>query len=437
MFHLGHQVPHGQVLHGARQVSSFSFSSFRVSLKSSFFRLSEAEAILVGDSLDPRKELAIEDFVAEMGDSASFALQLLSTIFAKTERSARANESDAKALKLNPFLWTSFESLCGRGDFQDPSQVFNVSHLESLAHCHGVNSVINLVNGVNGVNNANVGHQVGSVNSGGLPSITVTSTPCHPSAVSANSGSHTASLTASTPLHAGLATPKPMETPENVMQTPIQGQGQMVMQHTPMDTAPVPEVVKTALLSSVMTPGNNSTLQSNNSQMMSGFGALNFTADSHHAPSAAVTPSNSSVALETPASSLMPPPLIRRRPRPQPHPFQSPMAYRVPEDSKVLVSGVEPFDSDNSLGTPTFGILRTKPKIEVGSTRLRLDFSSPSLSVLSPCLGAPMKPFIGMAGQMGQVTPTVDPTLPAPGEKISLHPKPKRVSSLPLYGYLA
>lgn len=55
-------------------------------------------------------------------------------------------ECDRKALKLNPFLWKSYEALCNRGDFPEPSQIFNLSHLENMAQCHGVNTILNIAN---------------------------------------------------------------------------------------------------------------------------------------------------------------------------------------------------------------------------------------------------------------------------------------------------
>jgi anaphase-promoting complex subunit 3 len=130
----------------------------------------EAEIILNGGSVDPRKEQSVDDMVSEFGESASFAFQLLGknmkarivdcsdlnllfngfilsgSIYGRTDRIAKAQDCDKKALKLNPFLWNSFESLCSRGEHLDPSKVFNVVHLDNFNHCHGVNPIINVVN---------------------------------------------------------------------------------------------------------------------------------------------------------------------------------------------------------------------------------------------------------------------------------------------------
>lgn len=109
-------------------------------------RYSEAETILNGGNLIPRKELTLEDIQSEFGDSTSFALQLLSKIYSQTERTQKAVDADRKALRLNPFLWKSFESLCNKGDSPDPNKVFSTSNLDSFSHCHGSNTIISFVN---------------------------------------------------------------------------------------------------------------------------------------------------------------------------------------------------------------------------------------------------------------------------------------------------
>lgn len=107
----------------------------------------EAEAVLnPGDALDPRKDVSADEMSAELGDSAAFGLQILATLYAQSERIAKANDCDKKALKMNPFLWKSFEGLCRRGDQPDPAKTFSVAGLDNFAQCHGVNSIINLVN---------------------------------------------------------------------------------------------------------------------------------------------------------------------------------------------------------------------------------------------------------------------------------------------------
>ena len=57
-----------------------------------------------------------------------------------------AAEADRKALKLNPFLWQSFESLCNAGEVSDPASIWDPDTLENLGHCMGSNPVMNYLN---------------------------------------------------------------------------------------------------------------------------------------------------------------------------------------------------------------------------------------------------------------------------------------------------
>lgn len=52
-------------------------------------------------------------------------------------RTAKGNEAHKLALKLNPFLWHSFEELCNVGEKVDPAKVFQLDKLDSFAMCHG------------------------------------------------------------------------------------------------------------------------------------------------------------------------------------------------------------------------------------------------------------------------------------------------------------
>lgn len=107
-------------------------------------KLSEAEAALVGGSVVKCK--SPDDLASEFGDIACFATQLLARICGRTERLGKAAESYRKSLKLNPFLWSSYESLCNLGEKPDPTKVFELSHLDSLNSCQGTNLLVQLVN---------------------------------------------------------------------------------------------------------------------------------------------------------------------------------------------------------------------------------------------------------------------------------------------------
>ena len=50
------------------------------------------------------------------------------------------------AIRLNPFLWKSFEALCRRGDAPDPSKTFSLAHVDNFRHCHGANPILSTAN---------------------------------------------------------------------------------------------------------------------------------------------------------------------------------------------------------------------------------------------------------------------------------------------------
>ncbi|KMQ82813.1 cell division cycle protein 27-like protein, partial [Lasius niger] len=60
-------------------------------------------------------------------------------------RTARGNEAHKLALKVNPFLWHSFEELCNVGEKVDPAKIFQVDKLDSFAMCHGTASTLSYV----------------------------------------------------------------------------------------------------------------------------------------------------------------------------------------------------------------------------------------------------------------------------------------------------
>lgn len=101
-------------------------------------RLSEAETVLtgnVGDLISTSTCTSyIESIISDYGDSAAFALQLISHIWWHSERSHLAAEACRKALCLNPFLWQSFQDLCDRGVKPDPepTKIFKVNHLKYI-----------------------------------------------------------------------------------------------------------------------------------------------------------------------------------------------------------------------------------------------------------------------------------------------------------------
>jgi hypothetical protein len=70
--------------------------------------------------------------VAEYGDLSCFVFALLGEIFLKTERRSVAILAFRRALALNPFLFTVFQSLCDAGDAPNPKDVFRCETAESV-----------------------------------------------------------------------------------------------------------------------------------------------------------------------------------------------------------------------------------------------------------------------------------------------------------------
>jgi len=116
-------------------------------------KFSEAETVLRSGSVGAHRELGsrnksvtLEEMVEHFEDKAAFALQILSQILHRSERTAKGVEADKKALKLNPLLWQSYENICSAGTFLDPSTVWDSDCLDNLSHITGSNPLVNLLN---------------------------------------------------------------------------------------------------------------------------------------------------------------------------------------------------------------------------------------------------------------------------------------------------
>ncbi|PSN43924.1 Cell division cycle protein 27 [Blattella germanica] len=140
-------------------------------------KLSEAESVLTGG--DTARSRNLDELVSEFGDQACFALQILGRICSQTERGSKAADAYLQALKLNPFLWHSFEELCNRGEKPDPARTFQVSHLENFAMCHGNNSVVNFVNSCENSTNNNCNNSANTTTTTNEATLlnTISSTP--------------------------------------------------------------------------------------------------------------------------------------------------------------------------------------------------------------------------------------------------------------------
>ena len=115
-------------------------------------KYSEAEEFLLAPfrNSDPKTHtvttaLREDELIGEFGDSAAFVAQLLGLISVKTERSARAIKYYNLSLKMNPFLWSSFEALIQLGQKVDLPKTFSVSDVD-FNLCHGSNALVSLWN---------------------------------------------------------------------------------------------------------------------------------------------------------------------------------------------------------------------------------------------------------------------------------------------------
>lgn len=71
------------------------------------------------------KQKLYDEIIKEYGtEYASHVLQILATVYCKTDRVAQAVDFYKKSLRLNPFMWSSFEAICNLGEKAEPSKYF-------------------------------------------------------------------------------------------------------------------------------------------------------------------------------------------------------------------------------------------------------------------------------------------------------------------------
>jgi len=93
-----------------------------------------------------RHHLNEDELKAEFGETSCFVLQLLGICAAKSQRPETAIRFFEKSLKLNPFLWDSYEQICNLGGTLKPDEIFSLTKIDNFKCCHGVNPVVSLVN---------------------------------------------------------------------------------------------------------------------------------------------------------------------------------------------------------------------------------------------------------------------------------------------------
>ncbi|CAG9770507.1 unnamed protein product [Ceutorhynchus assimilis] len=108
-------------------------------------KYAEAESAII-DTLEGTTR-TLEDVIVDFGEQSAFALMLLGKIGAKTERKPRAIEAWKKALKVNPYLFSAFESLCKIGENPNPTSIFQSENIgnTSLGQGQLINNIESLV----------------------------------------------------------------------------------------------------------------------------------------------------------------------------------------------------------------------------------------------------------------------------------------------------
>lgn len=102
------------------------------------FRFAESEAALFDGYYKQTQNIdELNQVISNLGDLACFALQLIAKICYKKAQNAFGNEAHKQALKLNPFLWHSFEELCNVGEKVEPNKIFQIDKLDNFSMCHG------------------------------------------------------------------------------------------------------------------------------------------------------------------------------------------------------------------------------------------------------------------------------------------------------------
>jgi hypothetical protein len=93
------------------------------STNSQSFSLNQSTAAAV--AAQSTKQKLYDEIIKEYGaEYSSHVLQILATVYSKTDRVTQAVEFYKKSLRLNPFMWSSFEAICNIGEKVDPTKYF-------------------------------------------------------------------------------------------------------------------------------------------------------------------------------------------------------------------------------------------------------------------------------------------------------------------------
>lgn len=82
----------------------------------------------------------LDEITSEFGNLSCFVLSAIGRICCASERTTRGVEAYKRALRINPFLWQSYEQLCRLGEKPEANKIFTISNLENLSHITGTTS---------------------------------------------------------------------------------------------------------------------------------------------------------------------------------------------------------------------------------------------------------------------------------------------------------
>lgn len=77
----------------------------------------------------------LDSIATEFGEIACFAYQLLAQMCVATERHEVAAAANKRALRLNPFLWQPFTSLCNYGHEANPDEFYKFDNTDIFQTC--------------------------------------------------------------------------------------------------------------------------------------------------------------------------------------------------------------------------------------------------------------------------------------------------------------
>lgn len=105
-------------------------AAYQLNFNSTLSTSNQASTLTNAPSVAPTqstssKQKLYDEILKEYGNEyACYVLQILATVYSNTDRISQSVEFYKKSLRLNPFIWSSFESICNLGEKIDPNKYF-------------------------------------------------------------------------------------------------------------------------------------------------------------------------------------------------------------------------------------------------------------------------------------------------------------------------